>query len=91
MLFVRGRKNGDNAPVASFEEGDISISNIFEDEQPHEDENGKRAGLVNYINEEQKENLSRKKEPKIEDRSEDEANDNEPDDSSPKGETKQKS
>ena len=57
VLFVRGKKtgNGDEpAPEPAFAEGDVSITDVFEDEPQQDDENGKKAGLINFINEEQK-------------------------------------
>jgi HAE1 family hydrophobic/amphiphilic exporter-1 len=55
VLFVREKKNRDDAPPVAdpnFEEGDYSVSDMFEDEPPETEENGKKQGLVNYINEE---------------------------------------
>jgi HAE1 family hydrophobic/amphiphilic exporter-1 len=57
VLFVRSKMNGDDEPVTgpSFEEGDFSVSDVFEDEPPQPDDNGRKAGLINYMNEEEKE------------------------------------
>jgi hypothetical protein len=55
VLFVRDRRDCDDVPpvaVPPFEEGDFSVSDVFEDEPSEKDENGKKAGLINFINEE---------------------------------------
>ena len=67
VLFVRDKKEpGDLPPVGqSFEEGDFSVSDVFEDEPPQPDENDKKAGLINFINEEKKDDPLPKKEPEI--------------------------
>ncbi|HTK26632.1 MAG TPA: efflux RND transporter permease subunit, partial [Pyrinomonadaceae bacterium] len=69
VLFVRDKKNGTDTPPAgrSFEEGDYSVSDVFEDEPPQPDENGKKAGLLNFINEEKREDQPSENEPDIAD------------------------
>jgi len=69
VLFVRDKKNGTDTPPSgrSFEEGDYSVSDVFEDEPPQPDENGKKAGLLNFINEEKREDQPSENEPDIAD------------------------
>ncbi|HQU92970.1 MAG TPA: efflux RND transporter permease subunit [Pyrinomonadaceae bacterium] len=58
VLFVRDRKRRDDEPEAaapSFEDGNYSVTDVFDEESPNGEENGKKAGLINYINEEQAE------------------------------------
>ncbi len=58
VLFVREKKKRDDTPPVAdpnFEDGDYSVSNMFDDESPQTEENGKKHGLVNYINEEKDE------------------------------------
>ncbi len=56
VLLVRDKNRTDLLPVSpSFEEGESSVSDVFEDEPPQPDENGKKAGLINFINEERRE------------------------------------
>jgi HAE1 family hydrophobic/amphiphilic exporter-1 len=53
VLFVRDPKGPEEAFVPSFEEGNYSVTEVFDEETPDENENGKKAGLINYINEDQ--------------------------------------
>lgn len=58
VLFVRDRNRRDDEPVSSppsFEEGNYSVTDVFDEESPGGEENGKKAGLINYINDEDKE------------------------------------
>lgn len=58
VLFVREKKDRDDVPPVaepSFDDGSFSVSDVFEDEPPQQDENGKKKGLINYINEEKEE------------------------------------
>jgi len=62
VLFVRDKKDREETPVApSFEEGDHSISDVFEDEPSQPDEYSEKGGVVNLLDEEKREDSSPEK------------------------------
>jgi HAE1 family hydrophobic/amphiphilic exporter-1 len=91
VILVRDKKDLADVPPAapSFEEGDYSVSDVFEDEPPQPDENGKKAGLINFINEEKKEDPLEKK-PETADRKDEAVKDDESGSSKSDDETKNK-
>jgi HAE1 family hydrophobic/amphiphilic exporter-1 len=82
VLFVRDKKTRKDVPPAdqSFEEGDVSVSDVFEEEPQQPDENGKKVGLINFINEEKREDQPPENEPEIADRKDEATKDDEPKD-----------
>ncbi len=87
VLFVREKKNRDDVPPVagpSFQEGGFSVSDVFEDESSRQDENGKKKGLINYINEEKEEDAP----PEIADRNDEAKRQSESDNASSNDEAK---
>jgi len=79
VLFVRDKKPDEGEPPVgpSFEEGDHSVSSMFEDDAPRSDEDGEKDGLINFINEAKEEDRPPAKEPEIADRDDDVPDDDE--------------
>jgi len=91
VLFVRGKRNPDEPEQPaepSFEEGDFSVSDVFEDEPSEPNGNGKKAGLINFIKEEDEKAVPTEEEPRIADKTDEEQRRRDPDDTKPDADIK---